>query len=130
MGVSHGLPTSQEIKRAVGAELLPEQPALFRLPESQGGGMVHVDDMMCAGCNDKLERLESHLKSKFKVSSEWIRDVGDSSFLKRTHRLVREDLLVIEPNVKYVEKLMQVTGVAAGKAKVQRNSFSYRSNAD
>ena len=115
---------TEEIKRAVGAELLPEQPALFRLPESEGGGMVHVDDMMCAGRSDKLEKLENHLKSKFKVSSEWIRNVGDCvSFLKRTHRLVSEDLLVIEPNVKYVEKLMQVTGLAAAKERYKATPF-------
>ncbi|CAE7194541.1 unnamed protein product [Symbiodinium sp. CCMP2592] len=80
-----------EIRAAVAAEPLAEQPVLFRIPHAegnhmcQGGGMVHVDDMLAAGLTARLQELENHLKSKFKVSSEWIRQVGDEvSFLKRS----------------------------------------------
>ena len=38
------------------AELLLEQPALFRLPNRSGGGMVHVDDLMAAGVTKKFGR--------------------------------------------------------------------------
>ena len=56
--------------------------------------------------------------SKYKVSAEWIKEPGDeASFLKRKHILVHPDLLVIQPNPKYVEKLMQVTGLSVSKAK-------------
>ena len=79
---------TNEMKAAVGVELLPESPALFRLPASAGGGYVHVDDMLCGGVTAVLERLEQHLASKFKISSEWLREVGDEvSFLKRRHLL-------------------------------------------
>ncbi|CAE7206401.1 unnamed protein product [Symbiodinium sp. CCMP2456] len=50
---------TSEMKSAVGVELLPESPALFRLPASAGGGYVHVDDMLCGGVAALLGRLGS-----------------------------------------------------------------------
>ncbi|CAE7256161.1 unnamed protein product, partial [Symbiodinium sp. CCMP2456] len=93
----------QEVKAAVSAEPLAEQPVLFRIPRSQqsvtgtsaeGAGMIHVDDVLAAGLTWRLEALEKHLKGKFKVSSDWIREVGDQvTFLKRRHILVSPMLL-------------------------------------
>ncbi|CAE7358794.1 unnamed protein product, partial [Symbiodinium sp. CCMP2456] len=115
---------TSEMKSAVGVELPPESPALFRLPASAGGGYVHVDDMLCGGVTSLLERLEQHLASKFKISSEWLREVGDEvSFLKRRHLLVSPELLVIEPNVKYVDKLLEVTGMSRGNHRSKGTPF-------
>ena len=51
---------TEHIKQGAQAELLLEQPApaLFRLPNRSGGGMVHVDDLMAAGVTKSLEELE------------------------------------------------------------------------
>ena len=115
---------TNEMKAAVGVELLPESPALFRLPASAGGGYVHVDDMLCGGVTAVLERLEQHLASKFKISSEWLREVGDEvCFLKRRHLLVSPELLVIEPNVKYIDKLLEVTGLSRGNHRSKGTPF-------
>ena len=115
---------TNEMKAAVGVELLPESPALFRLPASAGGGYVHVDDMLCGGVTTVLERLEQHLASKFKISSEWLKEVGDEvSFLKRRHLLVSPELLVIEPNVKYIDKLLEVTGLSRGNHRSKGTPF-------
>ena len=113
-----------EMQTAVGIELLPESPALFRLPDGAGGGYVHVDDMLCGGVTTILEKLEGHLQSKFKISSEWLREVGDHvTFLKRRHLLEHPDLLVIEPNVKYIDKLLEVTGLAQAKHRHKSTPF-------
>ncbi|CAE7322877.1 GIP [Symbiodinium sp. KB8] len=98
---------TNEMKAAVGVELLPESPALFRLPASAGGGYVHVDDMLCGGVTAVLERLEQHLASKFKISSEWLREVGDEvSFLKRR-----------------LDKLLEVTGLSRGNHRSKGTPF-------
>ncbi|CAE7242873.1 RE1, partial [Symbiodinium sp. CCMP2592] len=115
---------TNEMKVAVGVELLPESPALFRLPSGAGGGYVHVDDMLATGQTERLQVLESHLKSKFKVSSEWLEHIGDQvSFLKRCHILVSPTLLVIEPDIKYLDRLMQVTGLANAKERYKAAPF-------
>ncbi|CAE7512794.1 GIP [Symbiodinium sp. CCMP2592] len=115
---------TNEMKVAVGVELLPESPTLFRLPSGAGGGYVHVDDMLAAGQTERLQVLESHLKSKFKVSSEWLEHIGDQvSFLKRRHILVSPTLLVIEPDIKYLDRLMQVTGLANAKERYKAAPF-------
>ena len=79
--------------------------------------MVHVDDLMAAGVTKSLEELEKCVSSRYKVSAEWIKEPGDqASFLKRKHILVHPGLPVIQPHPKYVEKLMQVTGLSVSKA--------------
>ncbi|CAE7314347.1 RE1 [Symbiodinium microadriaticum] len=71
------------------------------------------------------ERLEQHLASKFKISSEWLKEVGDEvCFLKRHHLLVSPELLVIEPNVKYIDKLLEVTGLSRGNHRSKGTPFS------
>ncbi|CAE7237703.1 GIP [Symbiodinium sp. CCMP2592] len=119
-----------EIRAAVAAEPFAEQPVLFRIPHAegshmcQGGGMVHVDDMLAAGLTARLQELENHLKSKFKVSSEWIRQVGDEvSFLKRRLILVSPNLLVVEPDIKYLEKLLKITGLDGAKERYKAAPF-------
>ena len=116
------------LQEGVGAELLIEQPSLFRLPELSGVGNIHVDDMLSTGPCQVLQKVEAVLDKekggKFKVSSEWLHDVGDEiSFLKRRHKLVTASLLVIEPNVKYIDKLMQVTGLSAAKGRYKATPF-------
>ncbi|CAE7827505.1 RE1 [Symbiodinium sp. CCMP2592] len=84
---------TNEMKVAVGVELLPESPALFRLPSGAGGGYVHVDDMLAAGQTE------------------------------RRHILVSPTLLVIEPDIKYLDRLMQVTGLANAKERYKAAPF-------
>ena len=58
------------------------------------------------------------------MSSEWLQDVGDKiSFLKRRHKLVTSSLLVIKPNVKYINKLVEVTGLSAAKGRYKATPF-------
>ena len=116
------------LQEGAGAELLIEQPSLFRLPEQSGAGNIHVDDMLSTGPCKVLQEVEAILDKekggKFKVSSEWLQDVGDEiSFLKRRHKLATSSLLVIEPNVKYIDKLMQVTGLSAAKGRYKATPF-------
>ena len=119
-----------EMRAAVSAEPLAEQPVLFRIPHAegnhkcQGRGMVHVDDMLAAGQTGRLQALEDHLTPKFKVSSEWIREVGGQvTFLKRRDILVSPTLLIVEPDVKYLDKLLQVTGLAKAKERCKAAPF-------
>ena len=55
-----------------------------------------MDDMLSTGPCKVLQKVEAILDKekggKFKVSSEWLQDVGDEiSFLKRRHKLVTCD---------------------------------------
>ena len=105
------------LQEGAGAELLIEQPS-----------PTHVDDMLSTGPCKVLQKVEAILDKekggKFKVSSEWLQDVGDEiSFLKQRRKLVTSSLLVIEPNVKYIEKLMEVTGLSAAKGRYKATPF-------
>ena len=120
------------LQEGAGAELLIEQPSLFRLPEQSGAGNIHVDDTLSTGPCKVLQKVEAILDKekggKFKVPSEWLHDVGDEiNFLKRRHKLVTTSLLVIEPNVKYIDKLMQVE---CSQGKVEGNTVPHRSVAN
>ena len=78
--------------------------------------------MLPTGPNEVLDKVEAGLNKtkggKIKVSSERLRDEGDEiSFLKRRRKLVSSSLLVIELNMKYIAKLMQITGLSAAKGR-------------
>ena len=80
--------------------------------------------MLATGKTACLQALEDHLKSKFKVSSEWIRQVGDEvTFLKRRHVLVSATLLIVEPDIKYLEKLLKITGLSNAKERYKAAPF-------
>ncbi len=70
-------------------EQCAEQPAMFRLPASDGGGvlLVHVDDVLfLADARYVQEKLMPVLKSSFKVSMSMAPRTGGSFFfLKREH---------------------------------------------
>ena len=70
-------------------EQCAEQPAMFRIPASDGGGvlLVHVDDVLfLAGGGYAQDKMMPMLKSAFKVSMSMAPRTGGSFFfLKREH---------------------------------------------
>ena len=68
-----------------------EQPALFKIPEADGGGalLMHVDDVLFA-LDEKylLQKFMPAIRETFKASMEYAPRTGGSfSFLKRLHVL-------------------------------------------
>ena len=109
---------SETLKADAKAELMPELPSLFRIPSlseqessPDAGGLLHVDDMLSTGRKQTLEAVVSMLKGRFKISVEWIINVGDElDFLKKRHFLLSETELIIQINSKHLDKLRELTG--------------------
>lgn len=80
--------------------------------------LLHVDDMLISGDAKFIdEKLVPLLQKKYKISSSFIRTVGDELvFLKRTHRLVSTDRLIISTHPKHVEQLVKLTGIKTSGA--------------
>eukprot|EP00434_Breviolum_minutum_P037111 symbB.v1.2.032893.t1/scaffold4013.1/size46388/4 len=80
--------------------------------------LLHVDDMLISGDAKFIdEKLVPLLQKKYKISSSFIRSVGDELvFLKRTHRLVSTDRLIISTHPKHVEQLVKLTGIKTSGA--------------
>ena len=91
----------------------PESPNLLRSANMDCYVLLHVDDMLICGKSDFVDHsLLPMLKKHHKVSSSFIRAEGDEiSFLKRTHRLISNDMLTISTHHKHVEQLMHLTGI-------------------
>ena len=77
--------------------------------------LLHVDDMLVTGEKQFVtSKLLSVLQRHYKVSSNFIQDVGDEiSFLKRSHRLLGGGNLVIQSHPRHIEQLMKLAGVKA-----------------
>ena len=92
-------------------ESFPLYPCLLKSPDCLM--LLHVDDILVACSQSFLDdHLLKALKTKYKVSAEAIRNVGDSiTFLKR--KIVLEDVLqlVIYPHPKHFDKLFELMGV-------------------
>ena len=80
--------------------------------------LLHVDDMLISGDAKFIdEQLVPLLQKKYKISSSFIRFVGDELvFLKRTHKLVSNDRLTISTHPKHVEQLVKLTGIKTSGA--------------
>ena len=92
----------------------PEPPNLLGSVDASCYILLHVnDDMVICGKSDFVDnRSLPMLKKHHKVSSSFIREEADEvSFLKRTHRLVSNDMLTLSAHHRHVEHLMQITGV-------------------
>lgn len=74
--------------------------------------LLHVDDMLvCAKDSFIDNRLIPMLEKHHKISSAFIRNVGDEmAFLKRSHRLVSENKMVISSHPRHVEQLLKLMG--------------------
>ena len=96
-------------------ESFPLYPCLLKSPDCLM--LLHVDDILVACSQSFLDdHLLKALKTKYKVSAEAIRNVGDSiTFLKR--KIVLEDVLqlVIYPHPKHFDKLFELMGVKKRK---------------
>ena len=58
-----------------------------------------MDDMLSTGKKQTLESVVSMLKGRFKISVEWIINVGDElDFLKKRRFLLSETELIIQIN--------------------------------
>ena len=94
-------------------EPFPLYPCLLKSPDCKCLMLLHVDDILVVCSQNFLDgHLLKALKTKYKVSAEAIRSVGDSiTFLKR--RIVLEDSLklVIYPHPKHFDKLFELMGV-------------------
>ena len=75
--------------------------------------MLHVDDILVVCSQSFLDNeLLKVLKTKYKVSAEAIRDVGDSiTFLKRKIALESKLKLVMYPHPKHFDKLFELMAV-------------------
>ena len=79
---------------------------------------VCVDDILAVGLLKSLWQIVKHVECKYKVSLSWlVRDGDEISFLKRTCRLLENDLLVIIPRVKHVERLIDLLRLSNTKPK-------------
>ena len=94
-------------------ESFPLYPCLLKSPDCQCLMLLHVDDILVV-CSQSLldNELLKVLKTKYKVSAEAIRDVGDSiTFLKRKIVLESQLKLVMYPHPKHFDKLFELMGV-------------------
>ena len=94
-------------------EAFPMYPCLLKSPDCKCLMLLHVDDILVVCSQSFLDdQLLKVLRTKYTVSAEAIRGVGDSiTFLKR--RIVLEDLLklVVYPHPKHFDKLFELMGV-------------------
>ena len=94
-------------------ESFPLYPCLLKSPDCQCLMLLHVDDILVVCSQSFLDNeLLKVLKTKYKVSAEAIRDVGDSiAFLKRKIVLESQLKLVMYPHPKHFDKLFELMGV-------------------
>ena len=94
-------------------ESFPLYPCLLKSPDCQCLMLLHVDDILVVCSQSFLDNeLLKVLKTKYKVSAEAIRDVGDSiTFLKRKIVLESKLKLVMYPHPKHFDKLFELMGV-------------------
>ena len=112
------------LKDQADAELMPQLPALFRLPDKKGSGLIHVDDVLAAGLTSILERLASTVASKYKISVQWVKEPGDKLvFLKKVHTLISPLELVIEMPRKHIDRLEELRGLHKAKPRERKTAF-------
>ena len=112
------------LKDQADAELMPQLPALFRLPDKKGSGLIHVDDVLAAGLTLILERLASTVASKYKISVQWVKEPGDKLvFLKKVHTLISPLELVIEMPRKHIDRLEELCGLRKAKPRERKTAF-------
>ena len=94
-------------------ESFPLYPCLLKSPDCRCLMLLHVDDILVVCSQSFLDNeLLKVLKTKYKVSAEAIRDVGDSiTFLKRKIVLESQLKLVMYPHPKHFDKLFELMGV-------------------
>ena len=93
-------------------------PALFRLKQVDVSGFLHVDDLFSEGARPGLETMVSCVKEKYKCTVSWLCAHGDEvGFLKRSYKLVRDDLLIIQPHPRHVERLVEMFGLGRSAPK-------------
>ena len=112
------------LKEQADAELMPQLPALFRLPDKKGSGLIHVDDVLAAGLTSILERLASTVASKYKISAQWVKEPGDKLvLLKKVHTLISPLELVIEMPRKHIDRLEELCGLRKAKPRERKTAF-------
>ena len=93
-------------------------PALFRLKQVDVSGLLHVDDLFSEGARPGLETMVACVKEKYKCTVSWLCAHGDEvGFLKKSYKLVRDDLLIIQPHPRHVERLVEVFGLGRSAPK-------------
>ena len=93
-------------------------PALFRLKQVDVSGLLHVDDLFSEGARSGLEAMVSCVKEKYKCTVSWLCAHGDEvGFLKKGYKLVRDDLLIIQPHPRHVERLVEMFGLGRSAPK-------------
>ncbi|CAE7239270.1 unnamed protein product [Symbiodinium sp. CCMP2592] len=93
-------------------------PALFKLKNVAVAGLLHVDDLFSEGQRKGLDVMVSCVQDKYKCTVSWLCEHGDEvSFLKKAYRLVRDDLLIIQPHPRHVEKLVEMFNLTRARSK-------------
>ncbi|CAE7490627.1 unnamed protein product [Symbiodinium sp. CCMP2592] len=93
-------------------------PALFKLKNVAVAGLLHVDDLFSEGQRKGLNVMVSCVQDKYKCTVSWLCEHGDEvSFLKKAYRLVRDDLLIIQPHPRHVEKLVEMFNLTRARSK-------------
>ena len=93
-------------------------PALFSLKQVDVSGLLHVDDLFSEGARPGLETMVSCVKEKYKCTVSWLCAHGDEvGFLKKSYKLVRDDLLIIQPHPRHVERLVEMFGLGRSAPK-------------
>ena len=80
-----------------------------------------MGDVYGSGLHERLKQITDAVSSKYKCSVKWLVEPGDCiSFLKRSYELVvdgEEQLLVIRPHPRHVERLVLMLSLASRKCK-------------
>ena len=94
-------------------EPLQLYPCLLKSPDNRCLMLLHVDDILVACDEDFLDnKLLATLNSKYKVSAEVVRCLGDSlTFLKRRMVLASNEKILIFPHPKHFDRLFEIVGV-------------------
>ncbi|CAE7327697.1 unnamed protein product [Symbiodinium microadriaticum] len=93
-------------------------PALFRLKQVDVSGLLHVDDLFSEGARPGLETMVACVQEKYKCTVSWLCAHGDEvGFLKKSYKLVRDDLLIIQPHPRHVERLVEMFGLGRSAPK-------------
>ena len=88
-------------------------PSMLKTKDNKLFILLHVDDFLVTGHVDMVEkRLIPALKSSYKISYSIIRQMGEElTFLKRSHVLLNDELMLIKPHHRHISHLKEIVSV-------------------
>ena len=106
------------LKDSCQLEPFPQCPALLATPDKKLGILLHVDDVFGTGATALANKVREQIEQRYVCSSSMMSKPGDVIvFLKRSHELISEDLLLIRPHPKHVQRLCKLLNIGSRKPK-------------